>query len=370
MAAVDYAADYPDQMGPDGSGGVAGFPAGGAGPIAPASGGAGSFDAAAEVNKIFAGSGMAAGETDVANLAGKNAEDRNKFLADLTAQRDLRAAPTSGRTEDSQSVAGNTLYGSGTGNKTNALGGAMAGYPQGTKGLMPMPTAAPAATRPFNGGGSTVGAQFTDPISSFLEQFAQTRAQQLENPAPDSGQALLEQALKSIAAQFSSGGYTPAQQEILNTQAMEPIEQLRQQRKQQVLVQLSQRQIDPQSGVGRQMLADVDRQFDQLKIQQSRTLGNQAVNEQQQRLMQSIQLLQTLAGGENARLDQGYQYRTVPYNLQQQAFQNASGLYNSAGNPLSLINPLLQASQQQQSQQDAQGAALADLIWALTNAAH
>lgn len=54
------------------------------------------FDAEAEVNRIFGGSGMAAGETDAANLAAKNPEDRAQFIADLTAQRNLRAASNGG----------------------------------------------------------------------------------------------------------------------------------------------------------------------------------------------------------------------------------------------------------------------------------
>lgn len=216
------------------------------------------------------------------------------------------------------------------------------------------------------GSGINVPGQFTDPIQSYLEQFARMRAEALEKPPGGSGQNLFEDALRRISEQFGSGGYTNAQQEILNTQAIEPIEQLRQQRKQQVLVQLSQRGIDPNSGVGRQMLQDVDRQFDAAKIQQSRALANQAVNEQQQRLMTSINLLAQLAGTENQRLDQSYQYRTVPYNLGQQAFQNAMGLYGQAGNPLSLVNPLLSLANSQQSRSDQQGAALADLVWALT----
>lgn len=240
-------------------------------------------------------------------------------------------------------------------------GDVLRGIDRGTFGSHGGSESVPTRTARIN-----VPGQFTDPISSYLEQFAQKRAQQLESPESGSGQNLLEQALKTIAGQFGEGGYTKPQQEILNTQALEPIDQMRNARKQQVMVSLSQRNIDPNSGVGRSMLADVDRQFDQAKIQQRRTLANQAVNEQQQRLLQSVALLSQLAGTENQRLDQSYTYRTVPYNLQQQAFSNASNLYGSAGNPLALINPLLNLQGSQQNTIDSQGAALADILWMLT----
>lgn len=219
-------------------------------------------------------------------------------------------------------------------------------------------------TRSAPSGGSW---NFSDPIGRGVEEAAARRASQLENPPEGSGQNLLEAALKNIAAQFGQGGYTNAQQEILNTQALEPIDQLRFARRQQVLANLSQRGIDPNSGVGRSMLQDVDRQFDQAKIQQRRSLANQAVNEQQARLLQSIQLLSQLAGGENARLDKAYDYRTVPLNLADRAFNQANTLYQGAGNPLALISPLLQLQAQQQGQQGDLSETLGYLAYQLMN---
>lgn len=52
------------------------------------------FNPQDEVAHIFSGSGFNPGETDIANLAGKHPEDRAQFIRDLTAQRDVRAAPT------------------------------------------------------------------------------------------------------------------------------------------------------------------------------------------------------------------------------------------------------------------------------------
>lgn len=298
----------------------------------------------------------------------------DQMLSQMAGKYQAEAAPTDYRTVDSQSAAGNALYGSGTGNGTNTPGGALFSkltYNGGTGSGPGYPTAAQGAgtaagVRPS----LTLGNQFSsDPISAFLQQFASQRSGDLQNPPAGSGQSLLEQALTSIAQQFSQGGYTPAQQDTLNTQAIEPIEQLRQARKQQVVQQLSARGIDPQSGVAIQMLKDVDTQFDQLVGQQRRTLATQATTEQQQRMMQSVALLTQLAGTQDQRQNEAYQYATVPYNLAQTAFSNASGLYSQTGNPLSLIQPLLAASQQQTTQQGNQSQALGYLAYLIQSGA-
>lgn len=210
-----------------------------------------------------------------------------------------------------------------------------------------------------------VPAQFDDPISSFIEQFAQRRAQERENPSEGSGQALLEAALRDIAAQFGSGGFTNAEQEIYQTQAIDPIEQLRQARKQQIIHELSQRGIAPSSGVAIQMLQDVDRQFDAMRTQTQSGLAGQFGQERVNRMLQSLALYGNLAGTENDRLNEAFQYRTVPLNLADRSFNQAFQLY-SANNPLSLINPLMQLGSLQQGRTDNSQRALADLVWALT----
>jgi hypothetical protein len=235
-------------------------------------------------------------------------------------------------------------------------------------GGMAWPGARPQAPTPTqtNNQPRNVPAQFTDPVSRYVEQFAQGRAQRLENPPPDSGMALLEKSLRDIAAQFQQGGFTNAEQEIFQTQSLDPLEKLRQERKQQVMHQLSQRGIAPSSGVAIQMLADVDRQFDQMRTQTQADLSGRFAQERVARLLQSLGLLGNLSGSEEGRLDKAFQYRTVPMNLADRAFNQAFQLYGAAGNPLSLVNPLLGLAGQQQGRSDDSQRALADVIWAMT----
>jgi hypothetical protein len=209
-------------------------------------------------------------------------------------------------------------------------------------------------------------AQFTDPIQQALEQFAIQRAQQLETPPQGSGQNLLEQALRAISAQYQNGGFTPHEQEVLNTQAIEPVEQLRQARREQVIQSLSARGISPGSGVALQMLADVDRQFDGLITEQRRSIAAQSAQETQQRQLQALTMLGQLAGTEGTRLDNAFQYRSVPLNLADRSFQQAMALLGQQGNPASLYNPLLQLSQQQQGQSQGTSEALGYLAYLLS----
>ena len=257
----------------------------------------------------------------------------------------------------------------------------------------------PAFTQPaFTQPHTNVPAQYDDPITKFLETFAQRRAQERENPAAGSGQALLEEALQRISQQFQSEGFTPGEQETYQTQALDPLERLRSARKQQVLQQLSQRGIPPSSGVAQQMLADVDRQFDAQRATMQANLAGQFGNERVSRQLQGAQMLQQLAGTQNDRLNEGFQYRTVPVNLADRAFgqnmqvfdraENSAGnafnrslslydraegsannayvrsanTYNMAGNPMALAPALLQLQQLQQNRGDNQQEMLGYLL--------
>lgn len=207
--------------------------------------------------------------------------------------------------------------------------------------------------------------QFTgDPLSKFLEEWANTRASGLETPPQGSGQALLEAALQKISGQLGAGGYTTGEQEIFQTQALDPLEQLRTARRRQVMEELSRRGISPQSGVAQSMLQDVDRQFDRSRTETQRSIAGQAAQEQTARLLQSLGLLGQLAGTQDTRMDKAFGYRSVPYNMSNTAFSQGMQLSGQT-NPLSMIQPLLALTQQQQGQQQQGSAAMADLIWAL-----
>lgn len=236
---------------------------------------------------------------------------------------------------------------------------------------------APYIRQRFPGGGGNNGtgssgasstasrpAAFSDPLGGPVDAAAAARAARLNNPPADSGQAMLEAALKKIAAQFEQGGYTPGEMEQFQTQAIDPLERLRTARRQQVMQELSRRGIPPTSGVAISMLADADRQFDALRSQQQTQIGTQAANERQSRMLKSLELLSGLASTEEGRLDKAFDYTKVPLELGDRAFSQAMQLFGQT-NPSNLFNPAMQIANMGQGQQNSQSAMiamLADLI--------
>ena len=267
--------------------------------------------------------------TDVQRLnQGDTIESR---IQDVAARFARRAVPTEGRQSDSQ--------GAGFNQQTN----------QATPGFR-LPNTN----------------QFRDPVTGPVADFANQLSNRFANPPAGSGNQLLEDALRRLSAQFEGGGFTPAEQETLTTQAIEPLERLRHARRQQVVQHLSQRNIDPNSGVGRAMLMDVDRQFDTMRASQQTQLGAQAANERRQRMTQSLEMLSGLAGNEQNRLGTAYQYATVPVGLADRAFNQSMQLYGQV-NPAALINPAMQMAQLGQGQNANFGNALAQIAWFLMN---
>lgn len=230
-----------------------------------------------------------------------------------------------------------------------------------------------------------VPAQFSDPIAKFFEQIAAQHANRLENPPQGSGQELLERMMREVAGEFRSGGYTPHEMEIFQTQALDPLERLRAARKQQALHTLANRGIDPNSGIGISMLADIDRQFDGQRAEVQRSIAGDGARERTARIQQAVQLLSGLAGTENARYNEAFQHRTVPLNLADRAFgqsmqvQNmnetagnnaftrAFQVFNASGNPTALVNPMIQLMQNQQGRGDNWQDALGYLAYILSN---
>lgn len=120
------------------------------------------------------------------------------------------------------------------------------------------------------------------------------------------------------------------------------------------------------SGIAQSMLADVDRQFDGLRSTTQRELSSNIAREGTNRQMQAVDLLTRLAGTQNQRLDQAFNYQSVPLNLADRGFNQAIQLLQM-NNPLSLANPLGQMSQQQQGQSAGMQSALGYLAYILAN---
>lgn len=140
------------------------------------------------------------------------------------------------------------------------------------------------------GGVSGTGNVFTDPATSEWETMLRQLVDRLNQPQPT---------------------WTPAQLELQQTQIMDPLQRQQDAARQNTIQQLAARGIAPTSGPAIQALADVDRQFQQLRTQQQSGLAQQALNRQdvlfntnEQRAQQALQTLFQIPQLQDQRLAQ------------------------------------------------------------------
>lgn len=158
----------------------------------------------------------------------------------------------------------------------------------------------PQAAQGAQGG---AGGVFSDPATQQWEQLLRTLNERLQAPQPT---------------------YTDAQRDLMQTQAIDPLERQRQARKQQTIERLGARGIQGGSGILEQALQDVDRQFDQLRTgQQSQFALNQIQREDQlfnsneQRALAGLNLFSQIPQYADKRLQmaQGVLTPSNPYQL-------------------------------------------------------
>lgn len=288
-----------------------------------------SYDASAIVRDIARRFGISAEGSDITNLAGKSEADRAQFVKDLEAQAARRAAPTSSRTQDSQSGQYHDLTG-------QPLSGTRAALPPDPiRALTTQPgdrQILPSQVSGINYG--LPGEQFTDPYTSLLERMAQGRLAELERPVTDDARdqlaqvlqgrvtalgrpvhdpartalatalhqrrgelqpganPALEQVLTYLQSQFEdasrSEGFSPAELAILRTQQFEPIEAYRQASKARALERASKRMMLPSSGLHELDIRDIEMDADRRRTEADRDLAIRAIGERQRRRSEAL----------------------------------------------------------------------------------
>lgn len=148
------------------------------------------------------------------------------------------------------------------------------GAPEGGGGAPP-PTFNQPPSAPAVGGNPNV---FSDPATQEWEKALRAMVDRLNQPTtkqlPDY-QPLVDY-MRTYIDQLKQPGHTPEQQDLIQTQALDPMERQRQAAHQQVIQRLAARGIAPSSGVVEKALQDVDRQFEQLR---TKTQSDFALNE-------------------------------------------------------------------------------------------
>jgi len=189
--------------------------------------------------------------------------------------------------------------------------------------------------------------QFTDPYTNFYEQSLKSRSDYLQ------GNQELDRLMKIIADQVQelsgSPGYSPQEMALLNTQAFEPIEQLRQQSQRNVLERASRRGMLPSSGLVEDQAQNIDRQFDTMRTVANRDLAVNALNQRATDQARAVQLAQLGLNVPNTLGQQQLDVANLLYQLPRNAMMDSLAVVN-ASSPQSSLGSLLQLMQLQQGQ--------------------
>lgn len=238
-----------------------------------------------------------------------------------------RAASTNDRTEDSQSAAGNALYGSGTGNGLNVPGGAFTPRSAGAR------VAAPAFqnTSPL----------FDDPASRLIEDYALDQFGRRQNPDPNSGTAMFEQYARELIDTLKQAPYTQGDEAIIKTQATNAIMTDRDQTRQRWTEEMSRRGIPLSSGPALEGLMRIDQHFQGLKTTVDANFAREAIDRTRQQRTQVLATAGQLADSEEGRLREALTYASLPKQIQDNAFQQGLQLVGAGGNPQSMLNSAL-----------------------------
>lgn len=232
------------------------------------------------------------------------------------------------------------------------------------------------------------GTQYSDAYTRLLEQLMTARMSMLQQPVNDPYRNAYMQAMQQRAQALGQGnqqldqlmgylqqryqdlqgpGYTGAENEVIRTGALDPIERDRQAARNQVIARLAQRNIRPGSGVYEAALQEVDRQFSAMRgatqtqlsanelarredrASRAQTIAGQIADipEARQReqldVFSALNNLSSVARNENeARQREAIQYGGVLSDLGPQRLQLAMQAAGMGGNPSSLGTLLTQ----------------------------
>ena len=237
----------------------------------------------------------------------------------------------------------------------------------------------------YAGGGGGGGGEFSDPSTQLLQQYLNMQMGSLEQQrtAQEQANAAFRAKMPEIqastdkliaylnqrAGQLQQGPYTGTEQEILRTQALEPIERDRAAAQRRALERIGARGLTPESGISQALMGDVDRGFDQSRAYAQNELGYRTIQEQRQRQQEAQQLLglvpqiqrgvatgdlsflQALDAAANAPREQTINYAAMNQRLPGQAMAEALAAMGAGPSPASvggLASQLFGAQNQQQ----------------------
>jgi hypothetical protein len=135
------------------------------------------------------------------------------------------------------------------------------------------------------GGGSTQQAPppyggtnvFSDPATAQFEQLLNSMINKFQTPYTPPGYQQGIDQLQQYLQQLNGPAYTPGQMDLLQTQALDPLQQQHDAARQQVIQRFGAQGIGPSSGITQSALEQVDRGFEQQRTQLQGQFASNAV---------------------------------------------------------------------------------------------
>ena len=204
----------------------------------------------------------------------------------------------------------------------------------------------------FGGGGG--GGTFDTPGLQNWEGYLNEMVNRLRTPQNNPALGPFQDYLKHYFEQLQGPAYTPAQMELQQTQALDPLEQQRSATKQQIVQRLAAKGV--QGGIVEKALQDVDRQFNQQRTGLQSGFANNAIAADKAQKAQAAQVGGALAATYNQQFGSDEARMLQALGLLRQIPEMANTNIGLANGVLQQQNPLalLQMLMQQQNQGSAQ----------------
>lgn len=227
----------------------------------------------------------------------------------------------------------------------------------------PGPTGGPPQNAPY--GGTNV---FNDPATAQFEALLNSLINRFNtNATPPGYQQAIDQ-MNAYLARLNGPVYTPAQMDLMQTQAWDPMQQQHDAARQQLIQRLGSQGISPSSGIFEKALEDLDRQFQQAHTQTQANFSNQAIGLDRQNAATAAQLAPQISNFQQAQTSwqdqrslQAEVLAALIPQMAQQRLLAASGQVSQL-NPLALLNSLGSFQQQGYNQGANYGSAIMQLL--------
>lgn len=212
----------------------------------------------------------------------------------------------------------------------------------------------------------TVPNQFDDPYTNLLENISKSQMGEIRNnPGLNQLTSFLNSQFKDLS---TSPGFSPAELSVLNTQAFEPIEQMRKAAQQRSTQRIASRGFLPSSGLAELDARNIDQEFDKLRTGAARDLAVNAIDRRDSDLNRAGQIAAQLG----LQIPQGQRAEELNlanllYGLPRNALMDALAVVNASGGTNGLYTGANLLAQQQQYEQQQNALRWAQIAQFLEN---